>query len=89
MVYGTQPDLANRTWFFSTQDSELTGNVNPGQIAEGGFRQIRPQSGGKRQKSRSGKSKKDRKGIRKPKRTIRKRGEGKKMVKSKTRRSRR
>lgn len=87
MVYGTRPELANRTWFFSTQDSELAGNVKPGQIAEGGFRQVKPQSGGKKRKSRTGKSKKSRKGGRKPKRTIRKRG--KKMAKSKTRRSRR
>jgi len=79
MVYGTQPDLSNRTWFFSTLDSELTGNVKPGQIAEGGFKQIRPQTGGKKRKSRTGKSKKGRKGARKPKRTIRKRG--KKVVK--------
>lgn len=88
MIYGTRPELANRTWFFSTLDSELAGNVKPGQIAEGGFKQVRPQSGGgKKRKSRTGKSKKGRKG-KKPKRTIRKRGKGRK-VRSKTRRSRR
>lgn len=101
IVYGTQPELANRTWFFSTQDSELAGNVQPGQIAEGGFKQVNPQSGGKKRKSRKGKSKKNRKGSQKPKRTVRKskstrgvRGgtapsKGKKVVRSKTRRSRR
>ena len=100
MVYGTRPALANRTWFFSTLDSELAGNVGPGQIAEGGFKQVRPQSGGKKRKSRTDKSKKGHNGQ-KPKRTVRKRKsirgvrgsvaplrqKGQK-VKSKTRRSR-
>jgi len=101
MVYGTRPALGNLTWFFSTLDSELAGNVEPGQIAEGGFKQVRAQSGGKKRKSRTDKSKKDHKGQ-KPKRTVRKRKstqgvrgsvaplrkKGRK-VKSKTRRSRR
>jgi len=75
MVYGTRPELANRTWFFSTKNSELAGNVKPGQIAEGGFKQVRPQSGGKKRKSHTYKSKKgrkSRKGSQKPKRTVRK-----------------
>jgi len=75
--------------------------VGPGQIAEGGFKQVRPQSGGKKRKSRTDKSKKVRKGSQKPKLTVRKRKstqgvrgsvapprkKGRK-VKSKTRRSR-
>jgi hypothetical protein len=88
MVYGTQPRLANRNWFFSTLDSELAGYVKPGQLAEGGFKQVRPQSGGNRRKSRTNKSKKARKG-KKPKRTVRKSKRGKKVMKTKTRRSRR
>jgi hypothetical protein len=101
MVYGTRPELANRTWFFSTLDSELAGNVGPGQIAEGGFKQVRPQSGGKKRKSRTDKSKKVRKGSQKPKLTVRKRKSTRgvrrsvapprkksRKVKSKTRRSR-
>jgi hypothetical protein len=86
MVYGTRPELANRTWYFSTQDSELVGNVKPGQIADGGFKQILSQSGGKKRKARTSKSKKGRKGGRKPKRTIRKSTRGR-VMKTKTRRS--